>query len=193
MGRTFFTCVKPQGEQCGYFQWADEAPPVAGPPCGCGIPSVTRNVAKEGPNKGRPFASCSTKRCQFFQWLDEDNNSGVHGIATPARGKGAPKGAAAGDVCYKCNGTGHWASNCPNVVCQQDRQQHGAQSFGRDTGTDVCYKCNMVGHWASNCPNQPAGGKGAGKGARGQGKGAMSDFGQPQMQAQYGGSRYQPF
>lgn len=29
MGRQFFKCSRPQGEQCNYFQWADE--PVAGP------------------------------------------------------------------------------------------------------------------------------------------------------------------
>ena len=28
LNRVFHTCAKPQGKQCGYFQWADEAPPV---------------------------------------------------------------------------------------------------------------------------------------------------------------------
>ena len=50
MGRMFFKCSKPQGEQCHYFQWADQplrvaelgatgggpSPPIPGPPCTCG-------------------------------------------------------------------------------------------------------------------------------------------------------------
>jgi len=33
-------------------------------------------VAKEGPNKGRPFYGCSKPRnegCNFFAWADENN------------------------------------------------------------------------------------------------------------------------
>ena len=32
------------------------------PPCGCGIPAVSRVVSKEGGNKGRPFFACQKSR-----------------------------------------------------------------------------------------------------------------------------------
>lgn len=113
-GRVFFTCAKPQGEQCGYFQWADEAPPMAGPPCQCGTASISRTVFKEGPNKGRPYASCPTRKCNFFQWLDEDSGAGPRPVPTPQQGGQGFARDVSADVCYKCGMTGHWASNCPN-------------------------------------------------------------------------------
>ncbi|KAI8319334.1 prokaryotic type I DNA topoisomerase [Martensiomyces pterosporus] len=44
------------------------------PLCDCGILSVHRVTAKEGPNKGRPFYKCSKSpeaQCSFFQWADQ--------------------------------------------------------------------------------------------------------------------------
>jgi DNA topoisomerase-3 len=44
------------------------------PLCDCQIPSKLFTVAKEGPNKGRPFYGCSKPRgesCKFFQWGDQ--------------------------------------------------------------------------------------------------------------------------
>ncbi|GAB5364586.1 hypothetical protein AAMO2058_000982500 [Amorphochlora amoebiformis] len=44
--------------------------------CGCGRAARVRTVGREGVNQGRKFWSCSTrdsaKRCNFFQWADND-------------------------------------------------------------------------------------------------------------------------
>eukprot|EP00039_Didymoeca_costata_P013077 m.193912 g.193912 ORF g.193912 m.193912 type:complete len:982 (+) comp15669_c1_seq5:201-3146(+) len=47
--------------------------------CDCGSASVVRTVSKAGPNEGRQFRGCGkmmqdTSRCNFFQWLDNDNH-----------------------------------------------------------------------------------------------------------------------
>ena len=90
MGRMFFKCSKPQGEQCNNSQWADlplrvaelgatgggPSPPIPGPPCTCGQSSVQLTVRKEGPNTGRLFYACARPqadpaRCNYFQGADE--------------------------------------------------------------------------------------------------------------------------
>ena len=91
-GRDFFCCSKPQGEQCGFFKFADEV--VAGgsqtgggaraafgggggdeagryaegavdpPVCQCGQVKVMRTVRKEGPTQGKQFFVCPKDRDQ---------------------------------------------------------------------------------------------------------------------------------
>ena len=71
-GRQFFRCGKEHPEQpCGFFEWADEPPRPPGqaaqgqsmlppgPPCSCGVPSITLTVKKSGPNQGRQFFKCT--------------------------------------------------------------------------------------------------------------------------------------
>lgn len=110
-GRSFYKCAKAREEQCGYFQWTDDAPPVLGPPCFCGTPSSQNTVAKEGATKGRLFYKCSRKRCDFFQWSDEEakGKDGAQPIPTPNRSARAH----ASVLCFKCNGAGHMSSECP--------------------------------------------------------------------------------
>merc|ERR1719343_1399102 len=91
-----------------------QQPQIDGPPCLCSQPTAQRTVCKEGPNKRRPYASCPTRKCQFFQWMDEENGAGPMGVATPQRGGKSSGRDVSSDVCYKCGMTGHWASNCPN-------------------------------------------------------------------------------
>eukprot|EP00403_Amphidinium_massartii_P008089 CAMPEP_0178419438 /NCGR_PEP_ID=MMETSP0689_2-20121128/25610_1 /TAXON_ID=160604 /ORGANISM="Amphidinium massartii, Strain CS-259" /LENGTH=528 /DNA_ID=CAMNT_0020040875 /DNA_START=27 /DNA_END=1613 /DNA_ORIENTATION=+ len=106
-GRIFFKCPKPQGEQCRFFQWADEPPaPSSGnphpqvqpgggqqpppnantPPCNCGQPSAERTVRKEGPNTGRTFWCCAKpqgEQCGFFQFTDDPPKAATSGAAAP--------------------------------------------------------------------------------------------------------------
>mmetsp|Transcript_77697 Transcript_77697/g.180224 ORF Transcript_77697/g.180224 Transcript_77697/m.180224 type:complete len:571 (-) Transcript_77697:89-1801(-) len=163
-GRIFYKCPMPQGEQCSYFQWADEMPPQPGPPCQCGVPSRQRKVLKEGPNTGRFFFVCVQRKCEFFQWADEDptpqGRSRCPPVATPAR-SGAPfsRGTAdrGNDVCYKCNGTGHWAQDCPNEGAFGD-----AAGGGRKRGRGAA-------------AGGRGGGRGRGRGRRGRGQAAAED------------------
>lgn len=42
----------------------------AHPMCECQVAAARRMTKKAGPNKGRPFFSCSTGQCGFFMWVD---------------------------------------------------------------------------------------------------------------------------
>eukprot|EP00929_Paragymnodinium_shiwhaense_P101247 TRINITY_DN64195_c0_g1_i2.p1 TRINITY_DN64195_c0_g1~~TRINITY_DN64195_c0_g1_i2.p1 ORF type:complete len:228 (-),score=25.69 TRINITY_DN64195_c0_g1_i2:100-783(-) len=85
-GKTFLSCSKTAGKDCGYFAWCDEAgrPEVSrvqqaqlppGPACSCGYPSTGQHVKKTGANTGRPFYRCAKLAngvdCNFFKWGDE--------------------------------------------------------------------------------------------------------------------------
>lgn len=84
-GRLFYACPRPQTEDCGFFEWKDEASGgnaingSAGnaPQCtGCNLPCVSRTTRKPGENQNREFFACSrpnTESCGFFQWKDEWN------------------------------------------------------------------------------------------------------------------------
>ncbi|ONK62252.1 uncharacterized protein A4U43_C07F1930 [Asparagus officinalis] len=52
-----------------------------------------------------------------------------------------------GNVCFKCNQTGHWARDCPASGDIANR----ASNVSNDSG-NVCFKCNQSGHWARDCP-----------------------------------------
>mmetsp|Transcript_178512 Transcript_178512/g.572055 ORF Transcript_178512/g.572055 Transcript_178512/m.572055 type:complete len:1068 (+) Transcript_178512:55-3258(+) len=46
--------------------------PGSPPRCGCGAAAKRSNVQKEGPNTGRPYWTCETRRCRFFAWADAE-------------------------------------------------------------------------------------------------------------------------
>ena len=135
-GRFFFKCCKPIGEQCHYFQWADEpiqaaapgamngtdAPVVQGPPCECGVPSNQFTVRKEGPNTGRQYFGCGRQqggRCNYFQWADEP---------APQPGQGG-------------NNVGGQAATGPPCSCGTPSIQLTVRKEGPNTGR-MFYKCS---------------------------------------------------
>ncbi|XP_062607419.1 DNA topoisomerase 3-alpha-like, partial [Saccostrea cucullata] len=97
--REFFSCSKPRGQGCDFFQWADitnenrsdsgglggtgfQAGGNSDVCCNCGNPAKMLTVNKEGPNKGRTFYACAKPReqsCKFFQWGDENPEGGNTG------------------------------------------------------------------------------------------------------------------
>uniref|UniRef100_A0A3B3TBR1 DNA topoisomerase n=1 Tax=Paramormyrops kingsleyae TaxID=1676925 RepID=A0A3B3TBR1_9TELE len=96
--------------------------------CNCNEPATMRTVAKDGPNKGRAFHTCSKPRdrqCGFFQWADEapgklsTGTFGGRGAAVAKRGKTngvAPSKGPPGKkprTCGVCHQPGHTRATCP--------------------------------------------------------------------------------
>lgn len=72
----------------------------------------------------------------------------------------------ASDVCFKCNRTGHWASQCyartiqvwgceycnsEFDTCEQAERHERSCGTRRSNKTGNCYRCGRYGHWASQC------------------------------------------
>ncbi len=46
-------------------------PIVKGDLCTCGLQSNVKTAFTNGPNYGRAFEACATKKCGYFAWIDE--------------------------------------------------------------------------------------------------------------------------
>ncbi|XP_069943644.1 probable ATP-dependent RNA helicase vasa-like isoform X1 [Cherax quadricarinatus] len=88
-----------------------------------------------------------------------------------------PHAGERGTTCYKCNGKGHFARDCPSAKetggfnrQQQDLRKERGQDrvAGRGIGK-ACFKCGTEGHLSRDCPDAFGGGKpGAGFDGRGE-------------------------
>ena len=99
-GKLFYCCQQSYDKKCDYFMWKeDKVNPVInsanavldnndnnenvksdkyckqqqklGLMCNCKLPSVLREVKKDGPNKGKMFYTCSKNfddKCKYFVW-----------------------------------------------------------------------------------------------------------------------------
>ncbi|XP_054743082.1 DNA topoisomerase 3-alpha isoform X1 [Anastrepha obliqua] len=146
-GRLFYVCAKKN--PCKFFQWADEASTASSitvtstsaenhPPthstsplqsefvkCNCGIPALTLIVRKEGPNKGRPFYTCSNREasCTFFKWKYEDssqvetsgssNQSDLNWGTKPHSSQGSSGETFKKRRCGLCRQESHTRAKCP--------------------------------------------------------------------------------
>lgn len=75
--------------------------------CHCKVIASKFIAKKDGPNKNRPFYTCSRKSCKFFHWADTplpQNIQTVQGgtITGPKK-------------CGVCRQPGHNRKNCPNI------------------------------------------------------------------------------
>ncbi|CAD6999334.1 unnamed protein product [Ceratitis capitata] len=91
--------------------------------CNCGIAASSLIVRKEGPNKSRPFFTCSNRdaSCGFFKWKDDDPEE--HGAATSSNKNDGTWGSkrrneSSNEVskkrkCRLCRQEGHTRVKCP--------------------------------------------------------------------------------
>ncbi|XP_020670289.3 DNA topoisomerase 3-alpha [Pogona vitticeps] len=104
--------------------------------CRCDQPAVTRTVQKEGPNKGRPFHTCSKPReqqCGFFQWADEN--------LAPAPASGFPSNPFTGEGSARGSGAKAKRSDSDSSL--------RAPATKRQR---TCGLCHQPGHTRKTCP-----------------------------------------
>ncbi|XP_019872230.2 DNA topoisomerase 3-alpha [Aethina tumida] len=152
-GRQFYKCAS---STCNYFLWDpnDSQGPSTSfnnssqdqvPQCNCHLPAVQKTVQKEGPNKGRQFYCCSKpigQGCKFFQWCDEDGNTGGGG------GGGDDWGGGGGGGRGRGRGNSSWKGKTKGKNTKRSAPYDGQTKAKRKCGL-----CGEEGHMRNKCPN----------------------------------------
>jgi len=164
-GRDFFCCPKPQGEQCGFFKFADEVVgggnqsggsvgaafgggaglgggfnvggSVDAPVCQCGQVKVTRTVRKEGPTQGKQFFSCPKDREQQCQMSFQWADE----VAPTVQGGGGVGGARG-----QARGRGRGEKRMREAV--------GGDAVQGEKKQRKCGLCHQPGHTRNRCPQK---------------------------------------
>ena len=97
---------------------------------------------------------------------EEDQHLDAFGRPKGGKGKGNGGKGIGDNICYKCNGKGHFSRDCPTA--------------DGSTATHTCRGCQGKGHYDRECPTTHpelrSKGKGKGKGDSGKGKGKGKSF-----------------
>ncbi|OCF45893.1 DNA topoisomerase III [Kwoniella heveanensis CBS 569] len=180
VGKRFWTCPKPQGKQCGYFEWADDAGPS----------SRSGGSRSNGAQSHAP-APPPAKRQRIVNRpaaLDDDDGEvrcecGLEARSGVTRKEGANQGrqfwACPNNPRASC-GFFQWADDegggGGDGAGYPSRSGGARSGNGSGSGTSgECFKCGQSGHWANACPNEAdAGGS---RGGFGYGRGAGASGG----------------
>nr|XP_018265665.1 DNA topoisomerase III [Kwoniella dejecticola CBS 10117]OBR87823.1 DNA topoisomerase III [Kwoniella dejecticola CBS 10117] len=180
VGRQFWTCSKPQAEQCGYFEWADEGGNTS--KSGTSGPSRRQPPAK----RQRPISRNDNHendddevRCK----CDLEARFGTVNKEGPNKGKqfwACPNNPKASCGFFQWaedgpgSGSGPQAGPSNYAGRSYSRNSNNASGGGGGTSGD-CFKCGQAGHWSNACPNDSAsGGARGGPSRAGSGGGAQS-------------------
>eukprot|EP00775_Hariotina_reticulata_P014224 gene14224-14368_t len=175
-GRVFYKCPKPQGEQCDFFQWADD--PGSGSKrvsgydrisSGAGATTVQADSQQQAAFGGYGAPAAGAAWNSMGSGLNGlsyggSSSAGAAGAAGgPAGGSGGAgtgtAGGSSGNTCFKCGQDGHWARDCPNTGLGAGvGGGYGGNNYyggggGGGGSSSVCFKCQQPGHYARDCPN----------------------------------------
>ncbi|WWC86943.1 uncharacterized protein L201_001823 [Kwoniella dendrophila CBS 6074] len=156
VGRQFWTCLKPQGEQCGYFEWADDSgngsTPRNGPGPSSRAPPVAKRQRTTSRNENRGNDEDVRCNCdleaKFGTVNKEGPNKGRQFWACPNNPRASCKFFQWADEDESAGNTaGPSGYNGGNY-----NPRNGSGGGGGSTGE--CFKCGQSGHWSNACPNE---------------------------------------
>lgn len=191
-GRRFWSCTKSASEDCGFFQWSDEAAngisvtgngtgsasrsngivrpadDTAVRRCECQLEAKRLVASKAGPNQGRAFWMCPNiskiAQCRYFEWDDEMPRQESN--AGQASSMQALTGRDNVQTCFNCGQTGHWAGQCTGAAQARtdSLQRKPPNRRGGQAGQQACFTCGQAGHWSNACPQKGVAGNSGGSG-----------------------------
>ncbi|XP_058819738.1 DNA topoisomerase 3-alpha-like [Topomyia yanbarensis] len=122
--------------------------------CRCPLPTKEFTVKKEGPNKGRPFFTCSkpqNEQCGFFQWADENT---APQTASGSSWGTQPRPPPSGNSSFVGNSSEWGRSNVNNNGGRGGKSTNNQGAGDRTKATRKCGFCRQEGHTKAKCPQR---------------------------------------